>query len=143
MNIERAIQIAVEAHAGATDKGGNPYILHPLRVMMGLGTETEQIVGVLHDVVEDVEEWTFERLLKEGFSAEIVDALSAVTKTSDDEDYNDFIERISINPLATKVKIADITDNMDVSRLAKLDEKAMNRLNKYKRAINRLQEKAL
>ena len=138
MNIERAIQIAVEAHAGATDKGGNPYILHPLRVMMSLDTVAEQIAGVLHDVVEDVPEWTFERLLDEGFSEEIVDALRAVTKINDDEDYDAFIERVSENPLAIKVKIADITDNMDVTRLETVDEKAARRLNKYKRAILKL-----
>ena len=66
MNLERAIEIAVEAHKGAKDKGGNPYVLHPLRVMLSLRTEEERMVGVLHDVVED-SEWTFQQLVAEGF----------------------------------------------------------------------------
>jgi len=60
MNLEKAIKIAVEAHMGQVDKGGNPYILHPLRVMLSLNSEEERIVGVLHDVVEDCEGWTWE-----------------------------------------------------------------------------------
>ena len=67
MNLEKAIKIAVEAHTGQVDKGGNPYILHPLRVMLSLNTEEERIVGVLHDVVEDCEGWTWLRLQDEGF----------------------------------------------------------------------------
>jgi (p)ppGpp synthase/HD superfamily hydrolase len=76
-NLERAIEIAVLAHKGQTDKGGNPYILHPLRVMMALDSETEKIVGVLHDVVED-SEWTLDGLEKEGFGPEVLQALISV-----------------------------------------------------------------
>jgi len=61
MNLEKAIKIALEAHIGQVDKGGNPYILHPLRVMLSLNSEEERIVGVLHDVVEDCEGWSWER----------------------------------------------------------------------------------
>ena len=75
MNLEKAIKIAVEAHTGQVDKGGNPYILHPLRVMLSLNTEEERIVGVLHDVVEDCEGWTWQRLQDEGFSLDIIQAL--------------------------------------------------------------------
>ena len=74
MNLERAIEIAVQAHKGASDKGGAPYILHPLAVMHNLDTDDEKIVAVLHDVVEDTK-WTFEKLLGEGFSVTVVDAL--------------------------------------------------------------------
>ena len=85
MNLEKAIKIAVEAHTGQVDKGGNPYILHPLRVMLSLNTEEERIVGVLHDVVEDCEGWTWQRLQDEGFSLDIIQALQSVSKTPEEE----------------------------------------------------------
>ena len=135
MNLERAIEIAVNAHKGVTDKGGNPYIVHPLRVMMSLKSDNEKIVGVLHDVVEDAEDWDFERLQEEGFSKEVLDALRSVTKTSEEEDYNEFVQRALTNEIARAVKIADIRDNLDVTRIGELRQKDMNRLNKYKNAL--------
>ena len=75
MNLERAIRIAVEAHAGQIDKANEPYILHPLRVMFDVEGEVARMVAVLHDVVEDNEGWTFERLREEGFSPAIIEAL--------------------------------------------------------------------
>ena len=135
MNLERAIEIAVNAHKGVTDKGGNPYIVHPLRVMMSLKSDNEKIVGVLHDVVEDAEDWDFERLKEEGFSEEVLDALRSVTKTSEEEDYNEFVQRALTNKIGRAVKIADIRDNLDVTRIGELRQKDMNRLNKYKNAL--------
>ncbi|MBT5086842.1 MAG: GTP pyrophosphokinase [Deltaproteobacteria bacterium] len=135
MNLERAIEIAVNAHKGVTDKGGNPYIVHPLRVMMSLKSDNEKIVGVLHDVVEDAEDWDFERLQEEGFSKEVLDALRSVTKTSEEEDYNEFVQRALTNEIGRAVKIADIRDNLDVTRIGELRQKDMNRLNKYKNAL--------
>ena len=135
MNLERAIEIAVEAHKGVFDKGGNPYILHPLRVMFSLENEAEKIVGVLHDVVEDAEDWDFERLETEGFSAEILDGLRSVTKITEDEDYDEFIKRCLKNDIGRAVKIADIRDNLDVNRIETLTEKDLKRLNKYKRSL--------
>ena len=109
MNLEQAIKIAVEAHTGQVDKGGNPYILHPLRVMLSLDTEQERIVGVLHDVVEDCapegyqwdrggfshfhqlskkqqpEENTWEHLIAEGLDESLFDALQSVSKTPEEE----------------------------------------------------------
>lgn len=134
MNLERAIQIAVEAHAGVTDKGGNPYVLHPLRMMMAVETGDEKIVAVLHDVVEDTE-WTFECLEKEGFSSSVMDGLRAITKITEDEDYSEFIERARSNRIARIVKIADINDNLDVRRIGELKQKDLERLNKYKKAL--------
>ena len=134
MDLERAIEIAVQAHKGASDKGGAPYILHPLAVMHNLDTDDEKIVAVLHDVVEDTE-WTFERLLGEGFSVTVVDALRSVTKQDDGEDYFDFIQRSKKNPLGRSVKIADIRHNMDVTRIKVLGDKDLTRLNKYKRSL--------
>jgi len=135
MNLERAIEIAVNAHKGVTDKGGNPYIVHPLRVMMSLKSDNEKIVGVLHDVVEDAEDWDFERLKEEGFSEEVLDGLRSVTKTSEEEDYNEFVQRALTNEIGRAVKIADIRDNLDVTRIGELRQKDMNRLNKYKNAL--------
>ena len=91
--LKRAIEIATQAHRGQLDKAGRDYIEHPLRVMEMGKTENEKIVGVLHDVVEDTD-WTFETLAEEGFSKEVIDALRCVTKLSENENYDDFIERI-------------------------------------------------
>ncbi len=134
MDLERAIEIAVQAHKGASDKGGSPYILHPLAVMYNLDRDDEKIVGVLHDVVEDTQ-WTFEKLLDEGFSVTVVDALRSVTKQGGGEDYFDFIQRAKKNPLGRKVKIADIQHNMDVTRIKVISDKDATRLNKYKKAL--------
>ena len=135
--LERAIEIAVEAHKGQIDKGGSPYILHPLRVMMSVDLELEKIVAVLHDVVED-SNWTFEDLLAEGFSIEVIEALQSVTKESPDEDYDLFIQRAMQNPIARKVKIADLRDNLDVTRISEITDTDVKRINKYKKALKLL-----
>ena len=135
--IERAIEIATEAHRGQLDKAGNEYIGHPLRVMaMGKTTE-EKIVGILHDVVED-SSWTFERLAAEGFSAPIIEALRCLTKQPDSEPYDKYIARIKHNPLAVAVKLNDLTDNMDIRRLPYLSDKDVKRLKKYLKAYKQL-----
>ena len=135
--LERAIEIATEAHKGQYDKAGNDYIGHSLRVMDMGRTEEEKIVGVLHDVVEDTE-WTFAQLAAEGFSQEVIDALQCVTKLSENENYDDFIERVKKNPLATAVKINDLSDNMDIRRLPYLSDKDVKRLKKYLKAYKKL-----
>ena len=134
MNLEKAIQIAVEAHAGTKDKGGKAYILHPISVMMRVETEEEKIVAILHDVVEDTD-WTFDALRKEGFSETIIEALETVTKHSEDEDYDKFIQRSLKNEIGRKVKIADLRENLDVTRIGELNKKDIERINKYKRAL--------
>lgn len=135
MNLARAIEIAASAHKNQADKGGSPYILHPIRVMMSLDTEDEKIVGVLHDVVEDSDVWNFERLKEEGFEENILSALKSVTKVSEDEDYQQFIKRAGQNEIGRNVKIADIKDNLDVTRIGTLNEKDLLRINKYKEAL--------
>ena len=135
MNLERAIQIAVEAHAGVKDKGGKAYILHPISVMMRCETDEEKIVAILHDVVEDTD-WTFGALREEGFTDTIIEALKTVTKHSDDEDYDEFIQRSSKNEIGRKVKIADLRENLDVTRIGELTDKDIERINKYKRALS-------
>ena len=152
MNLEKAIKIAVEAHTGQVDKGGNPYILHPLRVMLSLDTEEERIVGVLHDVVEDCEGWTWERLGEQGCSDEIIEALKSVSKTPEEEKqfkkmddpnekldhYLEFIKRAKFNKIGRNVKAADIKDNLDISRIDDITESDIDRLNRYKAALKLL-----
>lgn len=135
--LERAIELATEAHRGQFDKAGNDYIEHPLRVMAMGKTLNEKIVGVLHDVIEDTD-WTFEKLESEGFSSEIIDALRCVTKLSEDEPYDKFIARVKTNPLAVAVKLNDLSDNMDIRRLPDISDKDVKRLKKYLRAYKQL-----
>ncbi len=134
--LEKAISIAAQAHDGQRDKAGAPYILHPLRVMMKMATEVEQITAVLHDVVEDTD-WTMERLRQEGFHGEILAALDCLTRQNGEE-YEKFIARVKLNPLAIKVKIADLEDNLDVLRLKEVTDADTKRLEKYKQALKML-----
>lgn len=120
--LERAIQIAVDAHAGQKDKSGKPYVLHPLRVMLRMETEQEMIVAVLHDVVEDTE-CTLGELDGAGLLPSfLVASIDAITHR-EDETYNEYIERVSWNPLATRVKLADLEDNMSLERTVGLSDK--------------------
>mgnify|MGYP001406684518 FL=1 len=137
--IEKAIEIAVAAHKGQKDRSGADYILHPLRVMERGRSEIEKICGVLHDVVED-SEWTFEMLEDEGFLDEVISVLRCVTKESEEEDYDVFINRIAQNPIAVEVKINDLLDNMDITRFKSLNEQDLKRLNKYLKAFWKLQK---
>ena len=137
MNLERAIEIAQEAHKGVKDKGGHDYIHHPIRVMHAMSNDQEKIVAILHDVVED-SDWTFDRLKEEGFEDSVIESLRCVTKYSEEEDYQEFIKRAATNKIATKVKIADIEDNLDLSRLGTLTEKDLIRIEKYKKALQYL-----
>ena len=134
MNLEKAIQIAVTAHSGAKDKGGKPYILHPINVMMRVEKEDEKIVAILHDVVEDTD-WTFDALREEGFSEIIIEALKSVTKHNENEDYEEFVKRSLNNDIGRIVKIADLKENLDISRIGDLNEKDILRINKYKKAL--------
>jgi len=137
MRLETAIGIAVRAHRGQTDKGGAPYILHPLRVMLAMQTDEERIVAVLHDVVEDCPAWPLNRLGVNGAGEAFLGALDALTRR-DGESYSDFIERIALSPLATKVKLADLADNADLSRIAAPTAADYKRREKYEVARLRL-----
>ncbi len=130
--LEKAIKIAVEAHARQKDKTGRPYILHPLRVMLRGQTDDEKIVGILHDVVEDTP-WTLAGLETEGFPKPLLRALDCLTKR-ENEGYEDFVKRLAPNRLARRVKIADLEDNMDARRLAGFTSKDSKRFAKYIRA---------
>lgn len=128
--LERAIQIAAGAHCGQIDKAGQPYILHPLRVMLRMRGEDERIVAVLHDVVEDSKTVSLVDLAGEGFSQTIVEAVEALTKRRD-ESRVDAAKRAVLNPIARNVKLADNTENMDLGRIANPTEKDFARLAEY------------
>lgn len=130
--LEHAITLAANAHAGQVDKAGAPYILHPLRVMLRCSTNEQRIAAVLHDVVEDCGV-TLERLRAEGFSDAVVRAISSLTKR-EGEDYDAFVRRAGADPIARVVKLADLADNRDLSRIPNPTEKDRARLEKYARA---------
>jgi (p)ppGpp synthase/HD superfamily hydrolase len=131
--LERAIAIAAAAHEGQVDKGGVPYILHPLKVMLRVNTLEERIVAVLHDVVEDCG-ISFDDLRKEGFSETVLSAIASVTKVPG-ESYEAFIERAAQNPIGRVVKLADLEENSDLSRIAQPSWEDLERVEKYRRAI--------
>jgi len=135
--LDRAVAIAVEAHTGQYDRAGRPYILHPLRVMAAFQHEPAphgealRIIGVLHDVVEDNPAWSLQRLREEGFAQEVLKALDHLTWHKQSERYEDFIRRALANPLSRRVKIADLRDNMDLTRLEFIDDHTVARLRRY------------
>ena len=127
--LERAIELAARAHAGQVDKAGQAYILHPLRLMLNVRTPHERMAAVLHDIVEDTPV-TFDDLVAEGFPPEVVAAVRALTKTKG-EARVDAARRAAADPIARVVKLADVTDNMDLSRIAEPTQKDFDRLKEY------------
>ncbi|MCI0524983.1 MAG: HD domain-containing protein [Acidobacteria bacterium] len=130
--LEKAISIAAQAHESQKDKSGAPYILHPLRMMMRMKSETAMIAAILHDVVED-SDWTLEQLRGEGFSEEVLEAVDCLTNR-DGESYDEFIVRVKTSIIARQVKIADLEDNMDIKRIGEMTPKDLARIEKYHRA---------
>lgn len=131
-SLEDAIALAVEAHRGQTDRAGAPYILHPLRMMFRVETDAERMTAVLHDVVEDTG-WTLDDLRAEGFPEEVVEAVDHLTRR-EGEPYDAFVRRAAEHPVARRVKIADLEDNMDVRRTGTVTGKDVERLTRYHRA---------
>ncbi|MBR4016002.1 MAG: GTP pyrophosphokinase [Anaerotignum sp.] len=136
--LEQGMIVAAKAHMGQLDKGGQPYILHPVRVMLQCKTIEEKTVALLHDVLEDTPV-TVADLRQAGFPEEVVDAVVCLTK-GEQEDYMAYIERVCNNPLAMGVKLADLADNMDLKRLPGLTPRDFRRLEKYIRAKMRIEE---
>lgn len=134
--LTRAIQIAASCHEGQTDKGGSPYVFHPLRLMLKALTEEEQIVAALHDTIED-SDLTLDDLRSEGFSEKVIEAIDRLSRR-EDENYHEFILRIKENRLASRVKILDLQDNMNLTRIKKPSEKDRKRLEKYSKALDTL-----
>jgi (p)ppGpp synthase/HD superfamily hydrolase len=137
-SLEQAIEIAVSAHKGQKDKADKPYILHPLRLMFKMDSENEMIVAVLHDIVEDTE-WTFEKLISEGFNEEVINAVRLLTHDKK-VPYKKYIEAIKTNKTALKVKLADLEDNMDIKRIAHPKLRDYARIAEYLKYYNELKE---
>jgi len=136
--LERAIALAAMAHAGGTNKAGEPYILHPLRVMLHVtGLET-QMAAVLHDVVEDTA-LTLVDLRHEGFPDAVIEAVAALSH-GEDEDYFDAVARAGRNDMARAIKRADLEDNMEMTARGLDDEASRARMEKYRRAYGMLTE---
>jgi (p)ppGpp synthase/HD superfamily hydrolase len=133
--VVRAMAIAREVHQHQVDKGGAPYIGHPIRVANACASDEAKMVAMLHDVVEDgaSQGWSFDRLRAEGFSEAVVAAVESVSKR-DGEAYEAFVMRAARNALGREVKLADIADNMDLSRIGTPSAKDLARLEKYRRA---------
>jgi len=134
--LDAAIALACRVHAGQVDKSGKPYILHPLRLMLKFETLDEQVVSVLHDVVEDGA-ITFDELRMSGVSERAIHAIDCLSKRPG-ETYEAFIARIRPDELARKVKIEDIKDNLNLTRLTTLGPKDLERIAKYHRALQYL-----
>lgn len=141
--LEDAIAFAVETHRGQKDKAGEPYILHPLRVMFRLAwdaPEGAKIAAVLHDVVEDSDgKVTLASLQQLGYGEEVVAAIALLSRRPSDT-YQEFIERLLPNPVARMVKRADLEDNMDLRRLPFIGDRELERLARYRAAWKRVIE---
>jgi len=129
--LERAIEIAARAHADQVDKAGEPYILHPIQVMLRVSGTEARIAAVLHDVVED-SAFTIEDLRKEGFSPPVLEAVAALTKKQG-ESRLEAASRAAKNEIARTVKLADNAENMDLGRIANPTDKDYARLEEYKK----------
>ncbi|HEV7128568.1 MAG TPA: HD domain-containing protein [Ktedonobacterales bacterium] len=127
--LEDAILLAVQAHHGQLEKNGQPYILHPLRVMFRLEHEHERMAAVLHDVVEDTPH-TLDDLRARGYPPEVVAAVDCLTRRPT-ETYEEFIERAAVDHIARRVKLADLEDNMDIRRLTSFAANDADRMRKY------------
>jgi len=135
--LAKAIIIATQAHHGQFDKGGKPYILHPLHLMNQLMYDTQlATIAVLHDVIEDNEDYNIENLEDEGFSTRVTNALALLTHGT--ESYEDYIDRITGNYDAIRVKRKDLEHNSDITRLKGITDKDLSRIEKYHKAFTKL-----
>ena len=138
--ISKALKLCYEAHKEQKDKGGAPYYLHPIRVALCMETPSQKVVALLHDIVEDTE-ISLDYLRDCGFTETIIEAVEAITRRSG-EPYNEYLCRVKKNELAREVKIEDLLDNLDLSRLPSITAKDKAREKKYKAALRFLCEEA-
>lgn len=135
---KKALKISFNAHKNQVDKSGMPYVFHPFHLAEQMDDEYSVCVALLHDVVEDTD-ITIEELIIEGFPKEVINAIELMTH-SDSVPYLDYVKIIKNNLIARKVKLADLMHNSDLSRLDNIDDKVLERVAKYKKAIGILQE---
>ena len=135
---KKAMKLCFEAHKNQLDKSGMPYVFHPFHLAEQMTDEETTIVALLHDVVEDTE-YTLADLRNMGFSQEVCDAIALMTHDPA-VPYLEYVAKIKENPIARAVKLADLRHNSDLTRLDRIDEKALVRVEKYKAAIKLLSE---
>ena len=137
---KKALRLCFEAHKEQTDKTGMPYVFHPFHVAEQMTDEISAVCALLHDVVED-SDYTFEDLAEMGYPQEVIDVLKLLTHDSETP-YLDYVKAIAVNPIAKRVKLADLAHNSDLSRMdeGEIDEYAVARTEKYKKALEILSE---
>lgn len=137
--LNKMLVLATTRHAGQFDRGGNPYILHPLKVMYYLKSNDEELqcIALAHDLVEDTDT-TYDELRSMGFTERVIEGIAALTKLPG-ESYDQYKERVKANPDAIKVKMADLRHNTDIRRLKGVTEKDLARVEKYQRFYLELQ----
>lgn len=137
--LNKMLVLATTRHAGQFDRGGNPYILHPLKVMYYLKSNDEELqcIALAHDLVEDTDT-TYSELREMGFSERVIQGIVALTKVRG-ESYDEYKERVKANPDAVRVKMADLRHNTDIRRLKGVTDKDLARIEKYHRFYTELQ----
>ena len=135
---KKALVFCFEAHKDQKDKSGMPYVFHPFHLAEQMETEETTIVALLHDVAEDTQ-YTLEDISKMGFGEAVMEALTLMTH-DDAVDYMDYVRAIKDNPIAKAVKLADLRHNSDITRLDTVDEKALARREKYRKAMELLEK---
>ena len=135
---KKALRLCFDAHKEQVDKTGMPYVFHPFHLAEGMTDELTAACALLHDVVEDTD-YTLDDLRDMGFPSELTEALALLTH-DEEIDYFDYVRAIKHNPIARAVKLADLAHNSDTSRLDEIDGRALERCEKYKKAIQILTE---
>ena len=135
---KKALNLCFEAHKEQLDKSGIPYVFHPFHLAEQMKDEQTTIVALLHDVVED-SNFTLEDLKEEGFDNKVLEAVALLTHGKDVK-YLDYVLEIKKNPIAKAVKIADLKHNSDLSRIENVDQKVLERREKYLKALALLEE---
>ncbi len=130
---KKALKLCFAAHKYQLDKSGMPYVFHPFHLAEQMTDEETTVVALLHDVVEDTS-YTIEDLREMGFPESVLEAIRLMTH-EDGESYLDYVARLKANPIARAVKLADLQHNSDLTRLDTVDERALARVEKYKKAI--------
>ena len=137
IDVAAARALATKAHEGQTDKAGLPYITHPERVASRPSTPEAQVVGWLHDTVEDTPITL--RDIEATFGPETAAAMDAISRR-DGEPWSDYLERVAANPMARQIKISDLIDNRNLSRIPHVTLEDVERQKKYNKALKKLLE---
>lgn len=135
---KKAMQLSFDAHKDQRDRSGLPYVFHPFYLATQMEGEYETVVALLHDVVEDTP-YTLEDLSEMGYPEPVLEALALLTHQPEEE-YMSYVARIKSNPIARRVKIADLHHNSDLSRLDSITPKDLERAEKYRQALKLLEE---